>query len=78
MKCYTCDQAGESMEAVSICVICGMGVCRNHAIQRDVPVMGTLRQGLVPVIGPLPQSMMRILCDTCAQALAQEGAKAYS
>ena len=74
MRCYTCDQAGKAMEAVSICIVCGMGVCSEHAIQRDVPVMGTLWQGLVPVKGPMPKSMMRILCDTCAQALAQASA----
>lgn len=71
MKCYTCDQAGESKEAVGICVVCGMGVCSHHAVRKDVPVW--LWQGLLPPKGPMPKSMMRIQCDTCAQALVQEG-----
>lgn len=75
MRCYACDQADESMEAVAICIVCGMGVCRDHAVRQDVAVKGTLWYGQAPVKGPLPKAMMRILCDTCAQALAQTGAE---
>jgi hypothetical protein len=36
LKCYVCAQKGKDVEAVATCVICGMGVCMEHALRREL------------------------------------------
>ena len=36
MKCYECAKQNKSSDAVSICAICGKGLCVDHAHEVDV------------------------------------------
>ena len=36
MKCYICAKEGKDTDAVAVCIVCGMGVCMDHAIREDV------------------------------------------
>ena len=36
MQCYVCAKAGKQTEAVGICIVCGMGLCMDHALREDV------------------------------------------
>lgn len=69
MKCYLCALEGKDEEAVAICIVCGMGLCKDHAIREDID----LWEGGYPfpsqkVKTPLP----RFLCPWCYKALGGE------
>ena len=38
MKCYVDAMEGKDKDAVAICIVCGMGVCLDHAIREDVTI----------------------------------------
>lgn len=66
MECYVCAKAGNKTEAVGVCIVCGMGLCMDHALREDVEVW----EGGYPfpskkATKPLP----RILCEECKQVL---------
>lgn len=66
MECYVCAKAGKKTEAVGICIVCGMGLCMEHALREDVDVW----EGGYPfpsqkATKPLP----RILCAECKTVL---------
>lgn len=65
MKCYMCALEGKDSDAVAICIVCGMGVCMEHAIREDVEIW----EGGFPFPSrkhekPLP----KILCPWCYEA----------
>lgn len=62
MKCYVCAESGETKDAVAVCVVCGMGLCKEHAHRSDVPIRG---REWAP-----QQTTMIILCETCLKALS--------
>lgn len=69
MKCYYCALEGGESETVAICIVCGMGLCMEHAIRKDVDVW----EGDYPfpnrsAKAPLP----RILCPDCYAALYEK------
>src|SRR5450756_3065873 len=33
MQCYVCAKAGKQTEAVGVCIVCGMGLCMDHALR---------------------------------------------
>ncbi len=61
MKCYIHASEGSSEEAVAICVVCGMGVCMEHAVERDMPVARP------PGQAGYPERAMLILCQRDAE-----------
>lgn len=66
MKCYICDQEGRSTDAVAICIVCGMGLCRDHAIREELEV----REGGYPFPEvKMKQTIPRILCPDCYETL---------
>ncbi len=69
MKCYICDQAGKETDAIAICIVCGIAVCRKHQIREQIPVTETYKWGLGEEKVTLPLPLPRILCDWCYQAL---------
>lgn len=71
MRCYICDQQGKESPAVAICVVCGMGLCRDHAIREELSMWETVHQGPAPTRRRLPQSLPRFLCPPCQAALQQ-------
>ena len=36
MQCYVCAQTGVETEAIAICIVCGMAVCKEHLIRADI------------------------------------------
>lgn len=38
MKCYVCAEQGKDTDAVAICIVCGMGLCTEHAIREETEI----------------------------------------
>lgn len=65
MKCYVCALEGAVSEAVAVCIVCGMGLCMEHAIREEVELWeGGYPFPAVQLKHPLP----RILCPECYAA----------
>jgi hypothetical protein len=68
MKCYICAQSGEVTDAVAVCIMCGMGVCREHMIREETPVW----KGDYPVrLEKDVEHIRRALCIPCHEALKE-------
>jgi hypothetical protein len=66
MQCYVCAQSGVQTEAVGICIVCGMGLCKDHAIREDVDMW----EGGYPLPSKkAKKALPRILCPECRDAL---------
>ncbi len=63
MECYTCAKKKTKSEAVAVCSICGKGLCLDHAVERDLPLVRR-------VSGWGDQSLIHILCEMCAKVKA--------
>ncbi len=62
MKCYICAEMGRDTDAVAICIVCGMGVCREHSVREEVE----LWEGGYPFPSrKLKRTIPRILCTIC-------------
>jgi hypothetical protein len=69
MKCYVCAKMGKSTDAVAICIVCGMGMCMDHTIRRDVDVW----EGGYPFPAEkLAKKIPRMLCPDCNDAYTEE------
>jgi len=65
MKCYVCAKLGKTTEAVGICIVCGMGLCMEHAIREEREVW----EGGYPFPArKMKKTLPRILCKDCADA----------
>lgn len=71
MKCYQCALEGVDEDAVAICVICGMGLCKKHAIREELPVIDTIDWGLAHEEKRYPLTLPRFICSDCKYALDQ-------
>ncbi len=60
MKCYVCTKENKSSDAVAICVVCGMGLCKDHVIEKMVPLVQRTS-------GWATQEVIHILCPECAK-----------
>jgi hypothetical protein len=68
MKCYICAKEGKDTDAVSVCIVCGMGTCMKHTIRREIEVY----EGGYPLPSRiLPKKMPRMLCPDCSAALKE-------
>lgn len=68
LKCYLCAKMGKDTDAVAACIVCGMGVCMDHAIYEETPVW----KGDYPVrLEKDIEKMRRILCQPCHEALKE-------
>jgi hypothetical protein len=66
MQCYVCAKAGKQTEAVGICIVCGMGLCMDHALREDVDFW----EGGYPFPNKKSKKKLpRILCAECKQVL---------
>ncbi|MBW6471405.1 MAG: DUF2180 family protein [Methanosarcinaceae archaeon] len=64
LKCYDCMEKGKDSEAVSVCIVCGKGLCMDHARRMDLPIWS----GNYPTPAPtkrLKKELPRILCNYC-------------
>jgi hypothetical protein len=76
MLCYKCAREGKETNAVGICVVCGMGLCREHVNVAEVTftemVLGD--SGSMAMLGlerRLERKAPRFLCDECYAGVAQ-------
>lgn len=68
MKCYMCAQQGKDSDAIGVCIVCGMGVCREHMLREETPVW----DGTYPVrLKPDTEHIKRIICPPCHEALKE-------
>ena len=66
MECYVCAKQGKHTEAVGICIVCGMGLCMEHALREDVE----LWEGGYPFPSHKAKTKLpRILCAECKAVL---------
>jgi hypothetical protein len=72
MICYICNEPDRQSPAVAICIVCGMGLCREHVVREEVPVYETVSAGMTPSRHKLPETLPRILCPPCHKALHQK------
>ncbi len=75
MKCYICDQEGKETDAIAICIVCGIAVCKEHSVREQIPVTETYKWGLGEEKVTLPLPLPRILCEWCYQALVVQKKK---
>ena len=69
MQCYVCEQSGVESEAIAICIVCGMAVCRKHLVRSDVEMW----EGGYPFPRPTAKKTIpRVLCQECHNALVVE------
>jgi hypothetical protein len=69
MKCYMCDLEGGDSEAVAICIVCGMGLCLEHAIREEIELWA----GVNPVPAhKLKRTLPRFVCKDCHDAIHQD------
>ncbi|MCX9083660.1 MAG: DUF2180 family protein [Candidatus Methanoperedens sp.] len=68
MKCYVCAKMGKDTDAVAACIVCGMGVCMEHANYEETPVW----KGDYPVrLEKDVENLKRIMCPPCHEALKE-------
>lgn len=66
LKCYQCAENGVDEEAVAVCIMCGMGLCMEHAIMADLPIW---EGGYPAPVKVLKKGLPRILCSYCRDIL---------
>jgi hypothetical protein len=60
MNCYPCARESKDSTAVATCSVCGKGLCLEHAVEKDLPLVQR-------VSGWVDQSLVHILCAQCAK-----------
>lgn len=66
MKCYVCAHNGGETDAVAICIVCGMALCKDHLIREDIDMW----EGGYPLPPhKLKKKLPRVLCRECSDAL---------
>lgn len=63
MKCLMDARAGTDRDAVAVCGVCGMGLCTDHLIEREVPLLSR-------VSGWASETAMLVLWERCSKAQA--------
>jgi hypothetical protein len=76
VKCYLCAEEGKDTDAVAICIVCGMGVCKDNSVRDKISFWEAqfMSSDLSPEGGrfSLPKSIPRILCNVCYEAVRKE------
>ena len=68
MKCYQCAKMGKDTDAVGICIVCGMGLCKDHLRREEIPIWyGGYSLRLKPDV----EHILRIVCEPCHEALLE-------
>ena len=71
MKCYECSKKGRNTDAVALCMVCGMGLCMDHAIRENQPVIDIIDWGFGKEERRYPVDIPRFLCSLCKAAVDQ-------
>ena len=71
MRCYECStgKTSEVRDAVGICHHCSAGLCAEHALMIEDPVITHVAIGKEVI---LPKVARLLLCRTCKTALEQQ------
>ena len=69
LKCYDCMEEGKDSEAVAICIVCGKGLCLDHARRMDLPIRGSKYPAPAKV---LKKELPRIVCNYCIKQILVE------
>lgn len=73
MECYVCAEEGVKKNAVALCIVCGMGLCRDHALREELPLwIGRDSRPTTDETEPskqLEKTLPRIVCSYCYEAL---------
>ncbi|AJF07525.1 DUF2180 family protein [Geoalkalibacter subterraneus] len=60
MNCYPCARENKETPAVAVCSVCGKGLCLEHTVERELPLVQR-------VSGWVDQSLIHLLCAECAE-----------
>lgn len=71
MVCYVCQMRGDHAEGAAICMVCGVGLCREHMIREKLAVWKGVHAGMGTTRVKLPSPLPRTVCAECHQALHQ-------
>ena len=71
MKCYVCAKKGVDEPAVAICIVCGMGVCMDHALKEELLVRDVIDWGFGEERIEYPHTLPRFICPECKLAIYQ-------
>mgnify|MGYP001607045750 FL=1 len=76
MLCYKCAKLGKETQAVGICVVCGMGLCKDHVNIAEVTftemvLMDTTSIAMLGMDQKRQRKAPRFLCDDCYAGVAQ-------
>ena len=75
MKCYVCAKNGIERDAVGVCIVCGMGVCMEHATLEEITFWEAQSLESSSVSGSFGGSVAkkipRILCPYCVVGLSE-------
>jgi len=63
MKCYDCMEDGKDTEAVSVCIVCGKGLCMEHTKIMELPVTS----GEYPDFKVCHKGLPRMMCNYCVK-----------
>ncbi len=65
LKCFICDENNKTEEAVGICIVCGMGLCMEHAQRADLEIW----EGKYPMpVKAKKFDLPRFLCEYCIES----------
>jgi len=69
MQCYVCNSNKVETEAIAICIVCGMAVCKDHLVRADIDMW----EGGYPLPpSKLKKKLPRVLCKECYDALVSQ------
>ena len=68
MKCFECSMIGQAVDAIGICHHCSVGLCSEHGVLADDPIL--VHEPIARVVA-LPKKARELLCQTCLEALRQ-------
>jgi hypothetical protein len=66
LRCYECALQDKVEEAVAICIMCGKGMCMEHAMRVDLPIW---TGGYPAPVKILQKGLPRFICRECADVL---------
>jgi hypothetical protein len=65
IKCYMCALEGKDTDALAICIVCGMGICKDHLIREELEIW----KGDYPFPSKrFEKTLPRFLCEWCYEA----------
>lgn len=66
LKCYECAKNDSAEEAVALCIMCGKGLCMEHAKRVDLPIW---TGGYPAPVKMLKKGLPRFVCSECGNIL---------